>query len=420
MNRFDNVAQSLAELQDELIQESGVSEQVRTRVLAQLPIAPRSAQRGRTATLAAMGMAAMVAAGVALFFSVRPSEPTFWIGDEARAGQVGAWMSPSSGASLPVSFSDGSRVVLGTNAQARVTTLAPDRADIVLERGHIKVNVKHQQARRWELRAGPFAVLVRGTRFEVQWQPERSDFALQLAHGKLEVRGPGISGVRRLSNGESLRVRQVSGKWLALDAAATAEAVLPPAAAEPVGDVSSSPRSVRGAPAVGRAVTSAKHEPALAPDVPTWQELAQSGDYVGAVAGAREIGIARILVNAPAADLLSLAQAARFAGDTGLARRALRGVRERFAGSAAAAVATYDLGRLAFDTSGRYLEAAHWFSRYLRDHPGGGLAREASGRLVEALDRSGDRRGAKEAARDYLTRYPNGPHAPLARRLTAR
>ena len=214
-------------------------------------------------------------------------------------------------------------------------------------------------------------------------------------------------------------MRQVAGKWMAIDAAESGEPALSPEVAEPVGEVSASPRSV-SAPEAGRAISSTRVEAPPAPDVPTWQELAKGGDYAGAVAGAREVGIARILVKAPSADLLTLAQAARFAGDTGLARRTLRAVRDRFTGSAAAAVATYDLGRLAFDTSGRYLEAAHWFSRYLREHPGGGLAREASGRLVEALDRSGDRRGAKEAARDYLMRYPNGPHAPLARRFTAR
>lgn len=80
-------------------------------------------------------------------------------------------------------------------------------------------------------------------------------------------------------------------------------------------------------------------------------------------------------------------------------------------------MAMFDLGRLAFDTSGRYLEAAHWFSEYLREFPHGTLEREARGRLVESLERGGDHQGARKAASEYLLDFPNGPHSGLSRRL---
>jgi outer membrane protein assembly factor BamD (BamD/ComL family) len=53
----------------------------------------------------------------------------------------------------------------------------------------------------------------------------------------------------------------------------------------------------------------------------------------------------------------------------------------------------------------------------LQEQPAGGFAREAAGRLIEAHRAAGNRAAAQTAARSYLTRYPNGPHAELARSL---
>ena len=96
-------------------------------------------------------------------------------------------------------------------------------------------------------------------------------------------------------------------------------------------------------------------------------------------------------------------------------REALVTCRRRFPGSERAAVAAYELGR-----SSSPSEASSWFGHlYLGEQPGGALAREASGRLVEARASAGDDRGAREAAARYLARYPNGPHAQLARQVLA-
>jgi hypothetical protein len=45
------------------------------------------------------------------------------------------------------------------------------------------------------------------------------------------------------------------------------------------------------------------------------------------------------------------------------------------------------------------------------------MAREATGRLMEAMDRAGDHEGARRIARRYLGAYPNGPHAEQAKRV---
>jgi outer membrane protein assembly factor BamD (BamD/ComL family) len=66
------------------------------------------------------------------------------------------------------------------------------------------------------------------------------------------------------------------------------------------------------------------------------------------------------------------------------------------------------------------VQAAEWFSTYLKEQPGGALAREALGRLIEAYQAAGDRVSARAAAERYLKSYPDGPHATLARQALHR
>ena len=95
-------------------------------------------------------------------------------------------------------------------------------------------------------------------------------------------------------------------------------------------------------------------------------------------------------------------------------------VRRRFPGEEAASVAAFDLGRIAFDDHAAYAEAARWFEQYVTERPSGALVREATGRRMEALERSGDHPGAREAAARYLRRFPSGPHADVARSIADR
>ncbi len=117
--------------------------------------------------------------------------------------------------------------------------------------------------------------------------------------------------------------------------------------------------------------------------------------------------------------LLQQADAERRAGRVAAARAALLDLRKRFASSASASQAAFDLGVLAFDLDGNFTDAVRWFRRYLDEAPGGPLAREALGRIMEAQQRSGESAAAEASAARYLGRYPGGPHAALAKRLVA-
>jgi len=109
---------------------------------------------------------------------------------------------------------------------------------------------------------------------------------------------------------------------------------------------------------------------------------------------------------------MSLARAARFVGREDVSKGALLSCRRRFPGTRDAAMAAYLLGRNAAPT-----EAVKWFSTYLAEQPDGVWAREASGRLIEANRASGNARAAREAAKQYLDRYPAGPHAVFAKKV---
>jgi hypothetical protein len=54
---------------------------------------------------------------------------------------------------------------------------------------------------------------------------------------------------------------------------------------------------------------------------------------------------------------------------------------------------------------------------YLGERPGGALAAEALGRVMEAEQRLGDLPAARTSAERYLARFPGGAHVALARSL---
>ena len=415
MNRNLENLSAVAQLQDDWIESSYLGVQVRERLFSGR-IAVTAPQRSRALVWLGAGCAAVsMAAAAALVWVPRHASLTFATGQEAQRGAIGNWMSATTTA-LPLKFSDGTQIVLQPSAQARVTELHESGAHVVLERGELAAAVRHQFGAHWELQAGPFSVVVRGTRFNLGWTPESSTFALGLTEGVVDVRGPGLMGPRTVRTGQTLRVSAVPGGWKVDDGT---NAVVPVASEAHPEPPTNDGNGVNAEPSASGEVTTVNLTAPKANNasVPGWQELAAAGNYADSMAAARKSGLQRIYATGSVNELTKLAQVARFAGDAESARAALRAVRERFAGSAGAAMATFDLGRLSFDTNGRYLEAAHWFKDYLREFPHGNLAREAMGRLVESLERGGDHSGAREAASDYLLRFPSGPHAGLAHRV---
>jgi hypothetical protein len=144
---------------------------------------------------------------------------------------------------------------------------------------------------------------------------------------------------------------------------------------------------------------------------PDWRSLASSGKYKDALAAAESAGFFQETARANASELLALADAARFAGSPARAREALLAARTRFGVRGRTA---FLIGKIAADQQRSAGEAASWFETYLREEPGGPLAEQALGRLLE-IRRRGDANAARTLAERYLAKYPRGAYAALAR-----
>jgi TolA-binding protein len=135
---------------------------------------------------------------------------------------------------------------------------------------------------------------------------------------------------------------------------------------------------------------------------------------------AEKQGFDRLAATLPENDLVTLANAARFSGNSARAREALLKLRQRFPGRPAAELAALYLARVAEDLEHRPSEAARWLRVFLQESPAGDLAAGARANLMSVLLASGDTNGARAVAEDYVHYHPSGPHLAQARALLDR
>jgi transmembrane sensor len=313
-------------------------------------------------------------------------------GQTAEQGVVGAFIGAPKGAEIPLVFSDGTRIGVAPSARLRVAEVEARGARLILENGEAHVNVVHKASTRWRIDAGPFAVHVTGTTFDVAWDPAEEALVVKLTSGSVVVTGCDLGDGRRVSTGEQLRVHcrdHVAGERH--DAA------------------------VEGIPTT--AIIANQEVPATSsplPPVVAPMALPVAAPPIATPAPSDP------LETASAGELLALGERARYAGTERAAVDAFTALRRRYPGTDAAAAAAFELGRLAADKRGDFAAAAEMFDACMRERPQGNLAREAMGRGLEARERAGDRARAAALASEYLRAYPAGPHAVVARRVLAR
>lgn len=341
------------------------------------------------------------------------------------AGVARTWLAAPQGAALDLAFSEGTRVRLEAAARARVTDLDEHGASLTLESGRLHAEVVHQSGSAWKVVAGPFTVRVTGTVFDVNWDPTSQQLAVAVGRGSVSVRdaSTGIEQVVRAS--ERLRASayehrlivapssEVPVEPVSTERAATADAPdSQPAEPAPVEAREPMPVPTATTP------TAKNNEPSATNGLVAgdeWRAFAKRGALREAFAAADTAGFTQTCAAASPSELLLLGDGARLSGNSARAEEALLTLRRRYPSDARRAAAAFALGKVAFDQRGAYEQAAAWFSTCLREQPGGPLARETAGRLIEALRRADDSAGARRAARDYLDKYPEGPHADLAR-----
>lgn len=383
---------------------------VRGRLLAARAAAraePARLRRAMFAVVAAavvilgIGLGAWVLGGWAL---LRPPAPiAFEVGQPPERGTVGAFLVTGGDAPLPVTFSEGSSIVLLGNSQMRVTHTTPTGASVLIERGSLSAKIAHAEgvAVSWSFYAGPFQLEVVGTAFDASWDPNREVLEVVLREGAVRVHGPVVAG-RDLKAGERLVVDLRDGRVeiaFADRAAAHRDAPVTPevvASAEPAPTATASAAS--SAPSASES---------------DWQTLAAAGRHKDAMRALDDDAFSRVVGTSGGATLRSLADAARLGGRPDRARAALLELRERLGARGETA---FLLGRIASDQLRSPAEARRWFEAYLDEAPNGPLAEQALGRLLE-LGAKGDRQAARALAERYLARYPNGSHARLARSI---
>ncbi|HVY25337.1 MAG TPA: FecR domain-containing protein [Polyangiaceae bacterium] len=350
-----------------------------------------------------LGAALAAAAAVLLWFL--SGERALSCEVEGEACEVNAPLRARPDQALALRFSDGSTFALSAASSARLLAPGATGAEIVLDQGRISAQVVHTGKASWRVLAGPFTVRVTGTAFDATWQPATQSFALSVSAGSVVVSGLGVD--RLVRAGEQVAA-DMTPQGLAWQTRQPAAATVSAAPSVPAAELEATPSTRSGGGASSKAAGLDGADAA-------WRALAKQGDLRGAFAAAQARGFDAACDAASPSELLLLGDAARVSGHAHSATDALLALRRRYPHDARRAAAAFSLGKVAFDQLHDYGQAAEWFAKSQSEQPSGRLAREAAGRRIEALRNAGHVAAAGQAARDYLERYPDGPHAELAR-----
>lgn len=385
-----------AAIEQSLAAAPAVSETCRLEGLRQLREERRTRRRMRTRR-GALALLLAACLGVALLVITRPRDLSFTI--DGVPAEAGRWVAAPADGEVRLAFSDGSTLALQPAGRARIAALRETGADVALEDGTLSVRVVHRERTSWRISAGPFDVHVIGTSFDASWSSAEESLTIDMSEGRVEVTGACLDGARPIEGHESLRLscRGVVAKPAAVTAALTSSTAM----VEPASSL----------PAAASARRAAAPSGSLQLTPPGWRELSRKGEYESAFALAEREGAFGRVGSASLAELQELAELARLAGHADVARRLYLAVRDKAAGSDAAALAAFQIGRMSGGAA-----AERWFRVYLAERPSGPLAAEAMGRVLEAEHHSG-RPSARDTAQRYLSQFPNGAHAALARSI---
>jgi transmembrane sensor len=309
-------------------------------------------QRARVRAVAAVGGLVLVAGAAALMLRTREL--------------------PLAEAPATTRFEDGSSVrLLDLRSEVRTVESTPLRRVVRLVRGGAAFEITPSAVRTFRVEAGDVAVEVLGTVFSVEKVGART--RVGVTRGRVRVAWNG--GQALLSAGQS--------------------DLFPPASEEP-------PAAAVPPPAAAPTAM-----PTPAPPAPrAWRALAQRGRFDDAYRALRREGPAAV-PDEPGALLLA-ADVARLSHHPAQAVAPLRHVLDRYDRDPRAGLAAFTLGLVLLEELGRPRDAAAAFARSRGIDPGGDLAEDALAREVEAHFRAGDATRARQAAEEYLRRYPNG------------
>ena len=306
-------------------------------------------------------------------------------------------------------FSDGTEVELGTDAAANLVDVTARGATLALEHGAAQFRVMPLPGAHWAVAAGPFRVDVKGTVFDLEWAPKPGILRLQLHRGSVAVTGPLSTEPILLHDQRELLIDLSRREIKILDQRENAP--------EPTIEAKAEPQRPAEAPLPATTVREpSKDHSRKSASALSWQSLFAAGKLDLILSEAEDAGFDVSLDRRGNEDLAALADAARYRGRAGLARRTLLAERERFPHSLRAIEASFLLGRLDESSAGA-TQALAWYDRYLGEAPRGRYAAEALGRKMLVVQKLRGTEVARPLAEEYVRRYPDGAYAELARKL---
>jgi len=347
----------------------------------------------------------------------------------------GGYLAEAGRAGIKVYFTEGTQFVLTPRTRGRLREINQNGATLSIEEGAASLNVTQDPTRRWAIEAGPFLVTVKGTVFDVSWDPENERFDLKLRRGRVVVTGPVVGGSIPLRAGQHLAVRLPLAETVITETALEGAAPDDDHEDEPTAARGGSPATMppptpppapgRALPAkraiAGRSTPESGGEPLAAEikgtEARRWPALLAAGQWDRILTDAERRGVETTLEQAPSEDLFALADAARYSHRVDLANAALLAQRRRFPESSRSLDAIFLLGRVAELRDGEGARAMTFYDQYLRQAPEGPYAALAMGRKMMLSRDGGDLARARTIAREYLVRFPAGSYASAARAL---
>lgn len=370
---IDGLLDEVKNEQDELLVKDDAQNEVRRRIQMGGPLYGRSKSANVWPWLAAA--AALVASGAALW-AMRPTAPLTYAIESDQLRSSDGFVSARERARI--AFSDGSRIDLGAASTARVVDVTDLGAGVALTHGRLHAEIHHTDGTHWNVFAGPYAVTVTGTKFDVSWSELDGKLDVRVSEGSVRVSGSCMPDALALRSGDNVSLH-----------------------CERVATLLGQPAT----PAIATSNAAPIREDIAAVTRPDLRAAANTEPTTGNTRNEHE----------PMADQIARAEQAATSGNVVEARTLLIYVHEHAAHTAEGSLAAFLLGRLAFDAQSDFAEAARWFETYEQSSPNGPLIREAMGRHLEALVRMHRSDDASTVAARYLQRFPDGPHAALAR-----
>lgn len=173
--------------------------------------APSSKTRKRPTWAARVALAAVLTTSAAIivaygltYRSLPPDDaPPLQYSLTSIAGAAGGVTDGLPGSRL--AFSDGSRIDFSALTKVTVDALSADGAQVTLIDGDLDVLVKPRDHSAWTFAAGPFAIKVKGTSFELSYSSVHQRMSLRMTTGLVEVLGTQGRAIT-VSGGESIEL----------------------------------------------------------------------------------------------------------------------------------------------------------------------------------------------------------------------